>query len=495
MTPPHPDTVPALAAAPPAGLVRRTFRSLRVRNYRLFFFSQVVSMSGIWMQSVAQNWLVLQLTDSSVALGITVGLQFGPILVLGAWAGALADRVDKRRLLIATQSVAAGLALILGALTAADVVTVWMIWVLAALTGTVTALDIPSRQSFVYEMVGPDDLANAVGLNGVIINSSRIIGPALAGLLIAGVGVAPCFLINGASFIVVIVALALMRAADLWRGKPVSREPGQVREGLRYVWRTPELRVPLVMMAVVSTLAYNYSVVLPLMTKSVFGRGGGAYGVLSAAMGVGALIGALLMASRARPSQRLLVASTFAFGAVSLLLAVVPGYPAAVVLLVAIGGSAMLFNGSTNALLQLNAGNAMRGRVMALWAVVFLGSTPIGGPLTGLLVRGLGVRWAVAIGGFATLATGVAAYVSLRHRRLQGGACEGPTCLPGEPAPGEALAEAMDLADADVDVPRSAAGPPDAGPAVVVAAARGEARGAPGARPSGRVLRFAVRCR
>jgi len=360
------------------GLLQRTFRSLHIYNYRLFFFGQVVSMSGTWMQSVAQSWLVLQLSGSSLDLGITVGLQFGPVLVLGAWAGALADRVDKRRLLIVTQSVAAALALILGVLTASDVVTVWMIWVLAGLTGCATALDMPSRQSFVYEMVGSDDLANAIGLNAVIINSSRIIGPAVGGILIAGVGVAPCFFFNAVSFVAVIVALSIMRRRELRPSKPVRREPGQVRAGLRYVWRTSELRVPLVMMAVVSTLAYNYSVVLPLLTKSVYGRGGGAYGALSAAMGVGALAGALLMASKARPSRRLLVASTFAFGVVTVLLAVAPSYLWGLVLLVPMGAAGVLFISTTNSLLQLNADDAMRGRVMALWAVVFLGSTPIG---------------------------------------------------------------------------------------------------------------------
>jgi MFS family permease len=215
-------------------LGRRTFRALRLYNYRLFFISQVISMSGTWMQSVAQSWLVLQITGSSVDLGITVGLQFGPVLVLGAWAGALADRVDKRRLLMATQSAAALFALVLAVLTFTDVVTVWMIWVLAGLTGTAVALDMPSRQSFVYEMVGPDDLANAVGLNAVIINSSRILGPAIGGLLIAAFGVAPCFLFNAVSFVAVIVALAVMRTAELRPSKPVRRRPGQVREGLRH---------------------------------------------------------------------------------------------------------------------------------------------------------------------------------------------------------------------------------------------------------------------
>jgi len=431
-----------VTAAPP-GLLRRTFRALRLYNYRLFFVSQVVSMSGTWMQSVAQAWLVLQITGSGVDLGITVGLQFGPVLVLGAWAGALADRIDKRRLLMATQTAAALFALILAALTFADVVTIWMIWVLAGLTGVAVALDLPSRQSFVFEMVGPDDLANAVGLNAVIINSSRIVGPAIGGLLIAAVGVASCFLFNAVSFIAVIVALAMMRTAELRPSKPVRRRPGQVREGLRYVWRTPELRIPLAMLAVVSTLAYNYSVVLPLLTKDVYGRGGGAYGALSAAMGVGALAGALLMASRARPSRRLLVTSAFAFGVVTVLLAFAPSYLWGMALLVPMGAAGVLFISTVNSLLQLNADDAMRGRVMALWAVVFLGSTPIGGPLTGLIVRGFGVRAAVAVGGVAALATAAGAYWALRRRRLRAGACEAPVCLPDGPAPGDALGEGV----------------------------------------------------
>ena len=217
---------------PRPALLQRTFRSLRNYNYRLYFIGQVVSMTGTWMQAVAQSWLVLQLSASSLDLGITVGLQFGPILFLGAWAGVLADRVDKRRLLIVTQSVAAALALILGVLTATDVVTVWMIWVLAGLTGCTMALDMPSRQSFVYEMVGPDDLANAIGLNAVTINTSRVLGPALGGLLIAGLGVAPCFFLNAVSFVAVIVAMAVMRRGELRPSKPVKREPGQVRAGL-----------------------------------------------------------------------------------------------------------------------------------------------------------------------------------------------------------------------------------------------------------------------
>jgi MFS family permease len=439
-------------------LLQRTFRSLHNYNYRLYFVGQVVSMTGTWMQAVAQSWLVLQLSASSLDLGITVGLQFGPVLFLGAWAGVLADRVDKRRLLIVTQSVAAVLALILGVLTATDVVTVWMIWVLAGLTGCTVALDMPSRQSFVYEMVGPDDLANAIGLNAVTINTSRILGPALGGLLIAGLGVAPCFFFNAISFVAVIVAMAVMRRGELQPSKPIKREPGQVRAGLKYVWRTPELRVPLVMMAVVSTLAYNFSVVLPLLTKSVYGRGGGAYGLLSAAMGVGALAGALLLASRTRPSRRLLVASAMAFGVATLALAAVPGYTAGLLLLVPIGVTAILFINTTNSLLQLNAADSMRGRVMSLWAVVFLGSTPIGGPLTGALARGFGVRWAVAFGGVAAVATALGAFVALRRRTIREGAAEAPACLPDGPSAGDALCEAVESGGPHGPQPEAATG-------------------------------------
>ena len=454
----------ASSPAPAAGLFARTFRSLRLYNYRLYFFSQVVSMSGTWMQSVAQNWLVLTLTSSAVDLGITVGLQFGPVLLFGAWGGTLADRLDKRKLLIFTQAAAALLALVLGVLTATDVVTVWMIWVLAGLTGTATALGIPAAQSFLYEMVGPGDLANAIGLNSVIINSSRIIGPAIGAVLIAGVGVAPCFFFNAASFVAVIVALLLMRTGELRPSKRVPRERGQVRAGFKYAWHSQSLRVPLIMLALISTLAYNYSVLLPLLTKEVFGRGGGSYGVLSAAMGAGALAGALLMASRTRPSRRLLVGAAFAFGVATIALALAPGYYAGLVFLVLIGGAGVLYFSTTNALLQLNAVDALRGRVMALWSIVFLGSTPIGGPIAGLLARGLGVRWALALGGVATLATAAGGLLALRRSSVvEEGTCEaGACCLPDGPAPGDVRAEAVVDGEAAADrregVPAAAPG-------------------------------------
>ncbi len=412
------------------GLRERTFRSLRIRNYRLYFIAQTVSMSGTWLQSVALSWLVLELTHSAVALGAVVGILFGPTLVLGAWGGVLADRVDKRRLLIVTQSLSGVFALALAVVTATGVVELWMLGGLALLTGIALALDMPARQSFVIEMVGPDDVANAVGLNAVIVNASRIVGPALAGLIIATVGIAACFFVNAASFIVVIGGLLLMRVEEL-RPAPLSaRAPGQLRAGLRHAWESSSLRVPLLMMAVVSTLGYNFSVLLPLLAQRAYGRGPGSYGVLSAAMGVGALLGALLAAGRAHPSRRLLVASTLAFGVFSLAVAAAPGFTSGLVLLLPMGAAAVLFISTTNAMLQLNAAPAMRGRVMALWAMLFLGSTPIGAPIAGLLVYGFGVRWAIAVGGLATLVAGVGGAWALRRRRLEEGSCETPWCLP-----------------------------------------------------------------
>ncbi len=279
-------------------------------------------------------------------------------------------------------------------------------------------------------MVGPDDVANAVGLNAVIVNASRIVGPAVAGVLLVYVGTAACFFVNAASFIVVISGLLLMRVEELQTAPLTARAPGQLRAGLRHAWGAVNLRVPLLMMAVVSTLGYNFSVLLPLLAVRAYGRGAGSYSSLSVAMGVGALMGALLAAGRARPSRRLLVASTLAFGVFSIAVAAAPGFTSGLLLLLPMGAAAVLFISTTNAMLQLNAAPAMRGRVMALWAMLFLGSTPIGAPIAGLLARGVGVRWAIAFGGLATLAAGAGGAWALRRRRLEEGSCEAPWCLP-----------------------------------------------------------------
>lgn len=398
-------------------VVRRTFRALRRRNYRIYFIGQTASMSGTWMGSVAQGWLVLTLSGSALDLGVLTALQFGPSLVLSPWGGVIADRSDKRRLLMLTNSVAAGLAFALGALTLSGAVQVWMVYVLAALTGCVIAIDNPSRQAFVYEMVGRDDLPNAVGLNSVIINASRIIGPALAGILIASVGTAWCFVGNAVSFLVIIAALLLMRVTELERAPRESRRPRQLRDGLAYVAATHGLMVPLVVMAVVGTLGYNFSVLLPLLAERVFGRGGGSYGALTTAMGIGALAGALSVAALRRPSRRLLVLATFAFGIFIVAVGLSPGFIAALAFLVPMGAAAVAFVSLTNSLLQLEAEPAMRGRVMALWSAVFLGSTPIGGPLAAAFASWWGTRAAFVIGGVATVLTAAFAAAHLQRRR------------------------------------------------------------------------------
>jgi MFS family permease len=395
----------------------RTFRSLAVRNYRLYFFGQIVSMSGTWMQSVAQAWLVLELTGSGVALGAVTALQFLPTLLLGPWGGLIADRVDKRKLLIWTQSVSAALALGLGLLTVTHVVTLWMVYALALGLGLVTMIDMPTRQTFVMEMVGREHVTNAVSLNGVIVNASRIVGPAVAGVLIATVGVGICFLINAGSYVAVIVGLLMMRASELLRSKIASRRPGQLRAGLRYVWRTPELRTPLLLMAVVGAIAYNFSVLLPLMVRFAFHAGAGAFGGLFSVMGAGAVVGGLAVAAWGRASRRLLAGAAIALGGFLVLAAVAPTLSFEMVAMLPIGVASTAFIAMSNSLLQLGAAPEMRGRVMGLFAVVFLGTTPIGGPLVGWIAEQLGPRAALGIAAGVTTLAGTIVFLSLRRSR------------------------------------------------------------------------------
>jgi MFS family permease len=416
----------------PAGRVasatRRTFRSLRVRNYRLWFIGQTVSLSGTWMQTTGQSWLVLRLTHSAVALGLTAALQFLPVLLLGAYGGVIADRFDKRRVLLVTQILFVVQALALWLVVATGSVHLWMVWVLALALGLINVFDNPARQSFAIEMVGADDLANAVGLNSVIVNASRIVGPAVAGVLLvlaSGTsGISWIFLVNAATFAAVLAALLLMRTAELHRPERVPAGRGQVREGLRYAWAAWELRVPLLMMAVIGTLAFNFSVLLPLYSSDVFHRGtgstgAGGYGLLLTVMGVGALAGSLGVASRRRPRYRMLMLVTFAFGALSLAIALAPTFDAALILLIPLGAASVAFIALANTLIQLHSEAQMRGRVMALWAIVFLGSTPIGAPLAGLVAAHFGARVALGMGAVATLLA--AAYGTAALRRIRAG--------------------------------------------------------------------------
>ncbi|WP_208029542.1 MFS transporter [Rhabdothermincola sediminis] len=371
---------------------RHTFRALSARNYRLYIARQVVSVSGTWMQTVAQAWLVLRLTGSGVALGVTTALQFLPMLVLGPWAGVIADRSDKRRLLLATQSAAGSLALVLGVLTATGAVQLWMVFLLALGLGLVNAFDMPARQSFVYEMVGPEHLTNAVGLNSTVMNAGRLVGPAVGGVVIATLGLATCFLLNALSYAAVLAALAAMRAGELHRTEPVARQHGQLLEGLRYVWVTPALRTPLLMLAVIGTLTYEFQVSLPILATFTFGAGAEGYGALLSAMSAGAVIGGLVLAGRMTPSHRGVGRAAAAFGLLVLLASGMPTLTTTAVVMPLVGAASIAVITLTNATLQLTADPQMRARVIALYGVAFLGSTPIGGPIVGWLGETLGAR-------------------------------------------------------------------------------------------------------
>lgn len=392
---------------------RRTFRALRHRNYRLFVTGQVASLSGTWMQTVGQAWLVLKLTDSGVALGVVTALQFLPLLVFGPLAGLIADRFDKRKVVMATQGTSGVLALILAVLTATGAIELWMINVLAFSLGVVTAIDNPARLSFVHEMVGPEDLPNAVSLNTVVFNASRIVGPGIAGAVIATAGIAPCFFVNAASYSVVVVALALMRTSELRPAPRAARERGQLREGIRYVASNPTLRTPLLMMAVMGTLAYEFQVTLPLLARYTFDGGAGTYAALTSIVGAGAVMGGLFSASRGRPTNERLVGSALAFGALMLAAAAMPTLTTALIVLPLMGAASITFVAVANATLQLAAEPHMRGRVMALWSVAFFGTTPLGGPLVGWIAEAYGARASIALGGAATVVTALVAWRSL----------------------------------------------------------------------------------
>jgi MFS family permease len=399
----------------------RTFHAVgHSRNFRLFFAGQAVSVSGTWMQMVAAAWLVLQLTGSGVALGIDTALGFGPMLFVGAYGGALADRHDKRRILIGTQIAFATLAVAFWALVATGVVQVWMVYSLSLLQGVVTAIDQPTRQSFFAEMVEPRDLPNAVSLNSAVMTGTRIVGPALAGVLIASLGIAWCFGLNAISYIAVIGALLAMRTSEL-RPNRAPREAGAIREGLRYAWRTGELRRPLVLMSILFLFSFNYSVLMPLFAKSTFHGDAGTLGVILAVTGVGSLTGALFMAAKPRPGERPLAWAAVAVGIVTTLVAFAPTLHIAVVSMLPLGVSSIIFFVTANSTLQLTARPEMRGRVMALYGIVFLGTTPIGAPIAGWVGQHANPRVALAAGGVIALATGLVGLWLLTRRGVETG--------------------------------------------------------------------------
>lgn len=380
----------------------KTFSSLRARNFRLYFIGQAISISGTWMQSFAQGWLVVSvLHKSPVDLAITVALPFVPMLLLGPFGGVVVDRSDKRRILFLTQSTAGVLALALGLLVALHHVSLTAVWTMAGLLGVVNLFDNPARQSFVQEMVGREELPNAVALNSAIVNGGRVVGPAAGGLLGAFGWIAPCFFVNSASYVAVIVALALMDTSEITRIRTVKRAGGQVREAFRYVWRTPALREVLAAVFLVGTFSFNFTVTLPVFEKYVLHGTAAQYAWLMCGMGAGGLVGGLVVAYRARPTRLLLVALSGLFAGLMALVAVAPSELAAVLELVALGAVSLAFISSANATLQLNSAEELRGRVMSLYSMGFLGTTPLGALAVGAIADVSNARVALAVGAVA----------------------------------------------------------------------------------------------
>jgi MFS family permease len=400
----------------------QTFSSLANRNFRRYYSGQAVSLIGTWMQSVAQSWLVLQLSGSGAALGGVVALQTLPVLLLGPYGGVVADRVDKRRLMIGLQSMMGVLALVLGLLTITDVVQLWMVYVLALLLGLNNTFENPARQAFVLEMVGPTELRNAVSLNSVLVNAARAVGPAVAGLIIAVGGTGICFLLNAASFVAVVFSLVTLDVSRLQTTPPTARAKRQVRDGLAYVAHNAELGGPLLMMALVGCFAYEFQVVLPVVASDTFHGDSAAYGFMTGAMGVGAVVGGLYVAARGRTGLRPLASAALAFGLLIAVAAVAPTLWLELVALALVGAASVSFLSKGNSTLQLAAAPGMRGRVMALWAVAFLGSTPIGGPVAGVITDAFGGRAGLVLGAAACLLAAALGLVVARRaaRRLDG---------------------------------------------------------------------------
>jgi MFS family permease len=395
--------------------MKAAFSSLETRNFRLFFCGQAVSITGSFMQMVAQAWLVLSITDNAAALGVVTTAQFLPILLIGPYAGVLGDRIDKRKLLLFTQCGALMPAVALGIITATGHAQLWMVLVLALFLGLCGALDGPARQTFVLEMVGPERLTNAVSLNNTIVNVGRLVGPTLAGLMIAGWGIPACFFANAVSYLFSISALLMIRRNELRPMPRASRAKGQLRAAVRVVWATPALRIPLLMMLMIGTFTYEFVVTLPVLAKDTFDVGAGGYGLMQSAMSIGAISGGLYVASRVRPSHRWLVGSAAGLGVVMGALALSPVFGVAVLVLVPVGVGSILFSTIVNASLQLAAAPAMRSRVMALFAVAWIGTTPIGGLLMGWIAQVTNVRVSLGLGAIAAIGTALVAWPALRR--------------------------------------------------------------------------------
>ncbi|MFC0547005.1 MFS transporter [Kutzneria chonburiensis] len=399
------------------------FGSLRERNYRLFASGQIVSLIGTWMQRVAQDWLVLELSGKDpVALGIAAALQFLPTLFLSLWAGVLADRLDKRKLLMLLQASMGVCALGLGLLDVTGVAQLWQVYIFCLVLGCFSAVETPVRQSFVIEMVGKSQVTNAVALNSMTFNLARIVGPAIAGVLITLIGTGWVFVLNFASFVGVLTGLALMDATRLHRGTPAPRERGQLLAGLRYVRGRPDLVMLMVLVFLVSTFGMTFFTTLAVAAANVFHQDASGYGLLSTMLAVGTLAGATMAArrsTRGRPRLRMLFIGGLVFGALEIILGVMPTYLAFGLMLIPIGVALMTFTTTANSTVQLSVSPQMRGRVMGLYMLVFLGGNPIGGPLTGWLADAFGGRAPFIAGGIVSvLATTVCALILMRRANI-----------------------------------------------------------------------------
>ncbi len=402
-----------------------TFRALANPNYRRYLLGSVVSNIGTWMQRIAQDWLVLQLSgQSGTAIGITTGLQFLPVLLLSPYAGVIADRMPKRRLLQLTQLAMAATSLLLGVIAVAGVAQTWHVYVLAFVFGIGSAFDAPARQSFVSEMVGPDDLTNAVGLNSATFNVARIAGPGLAGLMIGALGggvsaTGWVILINALSYAAVIYQLRRMDPALLHTAELRPRTPGMLLEGVRYIRSQPKMVMILIMVFFAGTFGMNFQITSALMATQVFGKGAGEFGILGSAMAVGSLVGALLAARRTRIRMRLLVLAALGFGVANIVAGLLPSYVAFAAFVPLIGLCTLTLLNSANATMQLESDPALRGRVMALYMTIVMGGTPIGSPIIGWIGEHVGPRWTLVSGGALTIVGVLLAVAVLAH--LQGG--------------------------------------------------------------------------
>lgn len=394
---------------------RLRFDALRTRNYRLFFAGQMISVSGTWMESVAQSFLVLQLTGSGTQLGLVTAVRFGPMFLFAPWGGLIADRLDTRRVLMTTQTLAGTVSLTYCLLVATHVVSLPIVYLLSLCLGFINVFDNPARQSLIPDLVPRTGLVNAVTLNSVTINVARILGATFGGVIAAALGLALCFGLNAVSFCAVLLSLALMNTAEITQHPRQPRQAGQVRAGLRHVAHRADLLIPIIMVAVVGTLAWEFPVSMPLLARETFHGNAATYGTMSAAMGVGGVIGGLVSASRSRQSLSALAYAGLGWGSAITVAALAPDLAIEYVVLVAVGYGSITFNSLAKTTLQLRADPAMRGRVMALWALAWLGSTPIGGPIVGATGEHLGARWGLLLGGVSTVAVSLAAYPRLRR--------------------------------------------------------------------------------